>query len=158
MIGALWNTRGLNKPGRLQCIADFIRSNRLDFVGFQETKMVVISDSFLQAVCKDMNWKSVPAQGTAGGILVGVKHSFVDIVRCDQHQFCLSLVVVVYGSPYDEFKQDFIKELHMVMGEWQGPTMVGGAFNLVRYQSEKSNGIINFNHATMFNDWINCWG
>jgi hypothetical protein len=82
-----------------------------------------------------MNWKSVLAQGTAGGILVGVKHSFADIVRCDQHQFCLSLVlknlsdkftwrlVVVYGSPYDEFKQDFIKELHMVMGEWQGPTM-----------------------------------
>jgi hypothetical protein len=46
MLGALWNTRGLNKPGRLQCIANFM-SNRLDFVGFQETKKVVISDSFL---------------------------------------------------------------------------------------------------------------
>jgi hypothetical protein len=68
------------------------------------------------------------------------------------------ILVVVYGSPYDEFKQDFIKELHMVMAEWQGPTMVGGDFNLVRYQYEKSNGIINFNHDTMFNDWINCWG
>jgi hypothetical protein len=91
-----------------------------------------ISDSFLQVVCKDMNWKSVLAQGTAGGILVGVKHSFADIVSCNQHQFCLALVlkdladnftwrlVVVYGSPYDEFKQDFIKELYMVMGGGRG--------------------------------------
>jgi hypothetical protein len=43
---------------------------------------------------------------------------------------------VVYGSPYDEFKQHFIRELRMVMGEWQGPTMVGGDFNL-----EKSSGL-----------------
>ena len=38
MIGAFWNIRGLNKAGRLQCVSDFITDNRLDFVGFQETK------------------------------------------------------------------------------------------------------------------------
>ena len=38
MIGAFWNVRGLNKAGRLKCIADFIVDNKLDFVGFQETK------------------------------------------------------------------------------------------------------------------------
>ena len=38
MIGALWNIRGLNKEGQLQCITDFVKENRLDFVGFQETK------------------------------------------------------------------------------------------------------------------------
>jgi hypothetical protein len=46
----------------------------------------------------------------------------------------------------------------MVMGEWQGPTMVGGDFNLVRDQTKKSNGVICFNQANMFNDWINSWG
>lgn len=38
MLGALWNVRGLNKEGRLQCITDFVNENKLDFVGFQETK------------------------------------------------------------------------------------------------------------------------
>jgi hypothetical protein len=40
----------------------------------------------------------------------------------------------------------------MMMGEWQGPTMIGGGFNLVRNQTEKSNGMINFNHANIIND------
>jgi hypothetical protein len=38
MIGAFWNSRGLNKTGRMRCVADFIRANKLEFVGFQETK------------------------------------------------------------------------------------------------------------------------
>jgi hypothetical protein len=32
---------------------------------------------------------------------------------------------------------------------------VGGDFNLVRNKKEKSNGVLNFNHADMFNNWIN---
>jgi hypothetical protein len=42
--------------------------------------------------------------------------------------------------------------MHMVMGQWQGPTLVLGDFNLVRSCKEKSNGAINFAHANMFND------
>jgi hypothetical protein len=30
--------------------------------------------------------------------------------------------------------------------------MIGGGFNLVRNQTEKSNGMINFNHANIIND------
>jgi hypothetical protein len=56
-------------------------------------------------------------------------------------------MVVVYGSPYEETKTEFIDELHLVMDQWQGPTLVGSGFFLVRNQSEKSNGVINFNHA-----------
>jgi hypothetical protein len=40
------------------------------------------------------------------------------------------------------------------MDAWQGPTLIGGDFNLVRNQKEKSNGIINFNYVSMFNDWM----
>lgn len=38
MIGVVWNVRDLNKEGRLQSITDFVKDNKLDFVGFQETK------------------------------------------------------------------------------------------------------------------------
>jgi hypothetical protein len=67
-------------------------------------------------------------------------------------------LVVVYGSPYEESKIEFIEELDSVMGGWQGPTLLGGDFNLVRSQREKSNGNINFQHTNAFNDFINKWG
>ena len=46
MIGATWNVRGLNKTGKLQCITDFVVGNKLDFVGFQETKKDNFDDAF----------------------------------------------------------------------------------------------------------------
>jgi hypothetical protein len=36
MIGGFWNIRGLGKPGRTRALSDFIKENRLDFVGVQE--------------------------------------------------------------------------------------------------------------------------
>jgi hypothetical protein len=33
---------------------------------------------------------------------------------------------VVYGPAYDELKLEFISELHLVMGGWPGPTLLGG--------------------------------
>jgi exonuclease III len=50
MIGAFWNIRGLNKSGRLSCLADFMKSNKLDFVGIQETKKADFAGSFFR-VC-----------------------------------------------------------------------------------------------------------
>ena len=170
MIGAFWNIRGLNKSGRLKCISDFIRSNKLDFVGFQETKKEVIADSSLEAVNRNFNWNYIPARGTAGGVLVGVRKDVLDILNWQYFQYYAVLIVknsldkfiwrliVVYGSPYEDTKVEFINELHLVMGGWQGPTLIGEDFNLVRSQREKSNGIINFSHASIFNDWINKWG
>jgi hypothetical protein len=38
----------------------------------------------------------------------------------------------VYGSPYEEGKDDFISELHELCLNWDGPAMIGGDFNLVR--------------------------
>ena len=70
MIGAIWNVRGLNKKGRLQCITDFVNENKLDFVGFQEIKKESFEDSFLNYVNRDFIWNFLPTQGTAGGILV----------------------------------------------------------------------------------------
>jgi hypothetical protein len=52
MRGAFWNIRGLNKSGRLNCLADFVRDNKLDFVGIMETKKVALADSSLRAVSR----------------------------------------------------------------------------------------------------------
>jgi exonuclease III len=52
MIGAFWNVRGLNKEGRLQWLADFLKDNNLDFVGLQETKKENFEESFLSYIHK----------------------------------------------------------------------------------------------------------
>jgi hypothetical protein len=103
-------------------------------------------------------------------ILVGFKSPTFEVISWQCFDYCVTAVVknqidkiiwrllIVYGSPYVETKLDFVNELHMEMGLWQGPTLVGGDFNLVMSYKEKSNGAINFAHANLFNDWINCWG
>jgi hypothetical protein len=65
------------------------------------------------------------------------------VINWQQFQFCVVTVVknmvdnliwrliVVYGSPYEEIKLEFIEELDMVMAKWNGPTLVGGDSNLV---------------------------
>lgn len=54
MIGAFWNIRGLNKPGRRGLVADFIKSNRLDFIGLQETKKGEFTPGFLKGLCDNL--------------------------------------------------------------------------------------------------------
>jgi hypothetical protein len=44
-----------------------------------------------------------------------------------------------------------------VMESWKGPTLLRD-FNLIRTQEEKNNGVVNFTHAGLFNDWIEKWG
>jgi len=51
--------------------------------------------------------------------------------------FCWRLIVV-YGSPYENCKTNFLEELHVVMhNEWQGPTIIAGDFNLVHLATDK---------------------
>jgi hypothetical protein len=91
----------------------------------------------------------------------------IEVVSWQIHSFCAELIlknvkeeliwrlVVVYGPAYDELKLSFITELHSIMGNWLGPTLIGGDFNLVRSEKDKNNEIINFQHATTFNYFIN---
>ena len=154
MIGAFWNVRGLNKAGRIKCVSDFIVDNNLSFVGLQETKKEMFSDALLRAINPSFVWHWLPANGTAGGILIGIKESLLEFVGCQNFKFCSTAVVrnvvdkkvwrlgVVYGSPYEEGKQEFIDELNTISDNWDGPMIIGGDFNLVRNQKEKSNGMV----------------
>jgi hypothetical protein len=170
MIGVLWNIRGLNKLDRTKCVADLIKHQKLDFIGIQETKKDKFEDGFLKILSGNMSWNYIPANRIAGAILVGFNNHKIEILSWLVYNFCaISIVknyedefiwglIVVYGSPYEESKTEFIEELDKVMGDWKGPTLIGEDFNLVRSQKEKSNGIVNFGHVTAFNEWIHRWG
>jgi exonuclease III len=92
MKRAFWNLRGLNKPGRMKCLSDFVKSNNVDLIGVQETKEL-IPQSFLGGVDKNLSWKYVLAKGTAGGIL-----SSLEIVSWQEFNFCGAALVKQHGD------------------------------------------------------------
>ena len=67
-------------------------------------------------------------------------------------------ITIVYGSSYEDRKQEFISELHELFTNWDGPTMVGGDFNLVRSQEDKSNANVDYRWVDRFNAWVEIWG
>jgi hypothetical protein len=116
------------------------------------------------------NWCHLKAQGAAGGILVGANTDVYSMTVLDILKFSVSVMlsnkkngfswklVVVYGPAYDDRKVEFLDELEHIMIPWQGPMLIGGDFNLVRFISDKSNGQINHRWADLFNNWISKWG
>lgn len=60
-------------------------------------------------------------------------HFSVSLMLQDRKTGFRRKLVVVYGSPYEYGKEAFIKELHTIMEAWQGPIIIGGDFNLIRF-------------------------
>ena len=67
-----WNVRGANNPNKRIVIRNFIRSQRVDLVCLQETKIQELSSDVARSlgVGRAYEWRAVEAEGTAGGILV----------------------------------------------------------------------------------------
>lgn len=145
MIGAFWNVRGLGQPGKIQCLGDFINNNHVDFVGFFETKRENIDDGLLNMMSnnKDFTWHVLPADNTAGGILVGLNNDLFEVICFSDKKYCVVVtvknksdgfiwqLVAVYGTAYNEYKVEFISELHEVMSTITHPVIFRGDFNLV---------------------------
>ena len=169
---AFWNSRGVEAPGRKQCIDDTIVPLKVDYIGFQETKKEKFSNSFLKNILGNRNfiWNFLPARGSAGGILVGISGDLFDVVSWDIRKFSVSVIAsfkadgkliritTVYGSAYECGKQDFLSELHSLFIDWDGPAIIGGDFNLVRSQEDKNNRAVDFKWVDKFNAWIEIWG
>jgi hypothetical protein len=124
--------------------------------GFKRQKKENFNPNFLKNLTNPavFQWDFLPARGTAGGILIGVRDEVllmsnvklqkksVSCMILDKNKNLSWKLVVVYGSPYDEGKTEFIDELHSVLGSWQGPIVIGGDFNLCRFPADKNNGRI----------------
>lgn len=140
MIGLLWNMRGLGKIGRFPALVSRINETHADVVGIMETKKNSFSLGYLKSLTglTPFEWTYLPTRGSAGGILVGVNADLYKMTVGDVLEFSVSAsildkktcfswkLVTVYGSPYEEGKQNFLDELHLVMSKWDGPTLIGG--------------------------------
>jgi exonuclease III len=172
MIGGIWNIRGLNNPVRILQLADFMAKHKPEFICLSETKKEDFSLPFLDSLTKYgcFSWNFLPAVGTAGGVLVGINEENFEVISWSIRTFSVAVVVkykkdkliwnlvYVYGSTYEEHKQEFLDELDLICTSNNIPIMIGGDFNLIRDASEKNNDNINQSWVDKFNNWVNQFG
>ena len=134
---------------------NFFRTSRekiLDFIALMETGRPTFSTPFLSFLCGglDFSWYCLPPKGRSGGILLGVNNSSIEVLNTDVGDFVVKFhvrsrsdgfswaLVAVYGAAQPELKPDFLSELVRICGSESLPMLVGGDFNIIRRQDEKT--------------------
>ena len=164
-----WNVRGVNDPDKRKVIKNFLRSYRADIVCLQETKVQEMSVKLARGLGagRNLNWKELNAEGSAGGILLlwdNSHISLVDYVVGSYSVTCLFRMTEdgflwafsgVYGPVENSFRESFWEELGSIKGLWDCPWCVGGDFNEVLYPIERSRGGRLSNSMRRFSEILN---
>ena len=130
-----WNVRGVNNLEKRKFIRNFIRTQRVDLVCLQETKIQGMNKALVHSigVGRFLDWKASDAEGTAGGILLLWDKRRLSLVesKYDSYSFSFLFRMVdddfqwmftgVYGPIGRSFKEFFWEELGSIRGMWNGP-------------------------------------
>ena len=125
-----WNVRGVNDPDKRGVIKNFLRTNRVDLVCLQETKVQEMNNGMARSlgVGRFLNWRALNAEGFVGGILliwdkrrIGIVDSVVGSfsVSClfrmaeDGYQWVFS---GVYGPVEKSLRESFWEDLGSIWG------------------------------------------
>ena len=164
-----WNVRGANDPDKRKVIKNFLRRYRADVVCLQETKIQEMSIELVRSlgVGRNLNWKVLNAEGSAGGILAFWDNSCINMVDSVVGSFSVSCLfrmtedgfqwtfTGVYGPVENNDREAFWEELGSIKGLWEGPWCVGGDFNEVLFPHERTRGGRLFNSMRRFSDIMN---
>ena len=87
-----WNVRGVNNQDKRKVLKGFIRSKKVDIVCLQETKLQNMSVGLVSSlgVGRFLDWGTMDAEGTAGGILVFWDKRVVELVDMETGIFSVS--------------------------------------------------------------------
>ena len=149
-----WNVRGVNDPVKRSVIKGFLRSNRVDLVCFQETKVQQMNVGMVRSlgVGRFLNWTALDAEGSAGGILLLWDKRRISLVDSVAGRFSVScrfrmeedglqwVFSGVYGPIEKRYRESFWEELGSIRGLWDNPWCVGGDFNEILSLNERSRG------------------
>ena len=164
-----WNVRGANNPNKRNVIRNFIRSQRVDLVCLQETKIQELTPAVVRSlgVGRLFEWKAVEAEGSAGGILVFWDIRKLELVETEIGDFSVTCMFKnvgdglmwaftgVYGPVKRSKRELFWEELGALRGLWEGPWCIGGDFNMVLSPDDRNSGGRISHHMRRFNEVIN---
>ena len=101
-----WNVRGANDPDKRKVIKNFLIRYRADVVCLQETKIQEMSNILARSlgVGRQLNWKVMNAEGSAGGIVVFWNNSSISLMDSVVGSFSVSCL---FRMPEDGFQWAF---------------------------------------------------
>ena len=149
-----WNIREANDSEKRKVIKALIKSQKVDVVCLQETKMQEMSRKIVRSlgVGRCLDWKVLNSRGSSGGVLVFWDKRVLHLLEAEVGNFSVScrfkncedgfcwLFSGVYGPSLMKEREDFWAELGAVRGLWSDPWCVAGDFNVVRFPVESSRG------------------
>jgi hypothetical protein len=152
----IYNIRGFGQQGRRTQLIDYVKSDRFNIVGLQET----IKKDFSMADLRSLEcggqyaWNWLSASGHSGGLLLGFRDNTFEVGEWKKGIFFLSATVLqrnsnlmwrfilVYGPADYSRMEEFLGELEREVDSCSLPVVIGGDFNL-HCTGDKSNDNIN---------------
>ena len=105
-----WNVRGANDRDKRKIIKSVIKSQRVDVVCLQETKIKEMTTGLVRSlgVGRHLDWRVVNSKGATGGIVVFWDNRLVELVDLEEGVFltscrfknCVDGIVWVFTGVY----------------------------------------------------------
>lgn len=158
----IWNCRGAGGRSFPGLIRDCFRLYDLDFIAIQEPRISGARADIVINKCGVDGIARVEASGFSGGIWCLWKNSRIAISVISTSRYCIHLKVnpssanpwflsVIYASLQQGLHEHLWDQLIAFSSSIVGPWCVGGDFNIVLYESEKSGGApINYPSCMVF--------
>ena len=167
-----WNVRGVNDSDKRKVIKNLIRTNKVDLVCLQETKVQEMNFDMVRSlgVGRFLDWIAMNAEGSAGGILMFWDKRRMSMLESMVGSFSVSCLFKmvddgflwaftgVYGPVEKNHKETFWEELGSIKGLWEEPWCVGGDFNAILYPGERATGSRIDNSMRRFSEVLNDLG
>lgn len=164
----MWNIRGMGQRSRIRQLKEMIAQWKPEIIGLQETIKRSFREWELEALAPGggYKWGWIAASGHSGGILMGVKEDILQVENWETGEFFVGVTlrhrtlnfrwdcITVYAPAQHEHSARFLEELSMRCRNAILPFLIGGDFNLIRGEEDKSTGGGDTRLMNAFNDFI----
>ena len=147
-----WNVGGANDSSKRKIIKSLVRRLKVDLLCIQETKIHLMSEGVVRSLGagRFLDWRALDASGSAGGVLICWDKRSMEILDWEEGQFLISskfrnvengvvwVFTGVYGPFTKEERESMWDEFGAIRGIWGEPWCVGGDFNIILSQGERS--------------------
>ena len=135
-----WNVRGANNGEKRNLIKALIKSQKVDLICLQETKLKGVLNKLVRSlgVGRCMDWVASNVKGPSGGIIFFWDSRVLRLIEMEESRFSLSckfkncednftwVFIGVYGPTSRENGESLWEELGAIRGMWGEPWCLGG--------------------------------